>query len=170
MDIVSVCLASILISKVSSASASPSHHVLVCGNVRYELTNSYAPDATIRRQSMKGRRPNGSEFSIDLRNRDENLDDVMTASVEEWLCVKAPHHTFVELLYSCNVDMKDHDVDRYCRGNAMGEWMRYIGPDGQPLDAGFETDDPRYAELRRHLGIAGNHRIQLQEETMVPVD
>ena len=50
--------------------------------------------------------------------------------------------------------MTHADIDRYCGGDWMAEWARYIGLGGQPLDRGYSTEDARYRELDRRLGLA----------------
>ena len=50
--------------------------------------------------------------------------------------------------------MTDADIGRYCGGDQMAQWERYIGLDGQPLDRGYRIEDFRYRELDRRLGLA----------------
>ena len=129
-----------------------SQHSLLCGGTRFLVTNTYDPVTFIKSQTLVARRAHHPLFHVDLRNR-RRRTDALFATVSSWICNRSSRHVFLELLYSCNSDMTLADVDRYCSGDRMAEWERYMGVDGQPLDRGYGVDDPRYRNLDRRLGL-----------------
>ncbi len=92
------------------------------------------------------------------------------ALIEEWKCVKTAKNEFVELLFVCNEDIGDANIDRYCGGSSMEEWTRYLSLDGKLLDAGFKIGDQRYKLLWKRLGLPNFADGETRTEVMVPVD
>ena len=85
--------------------------------------------------------------------RRRGTDAGIFSSISSWVCNRKGYRAFLEVLYGCNSYMTAADVDRYCNGDGMAEWERYIDVDGQPLDRGYNIDDARYRELDRRLGL-----------------
>ena len=149
-------LAAFAVVTLPGSAADPSHHSLVCGRTRFSLTNTYDSATFIKSQTLDAHRASHPPFRVDLRNRRHGADAGLFGSVSSWICNRSGHRIFLELLYACNTYMNPADVDRYCGGDKMVEWERYIGADGQPLDRGYYIDDPRYHELDRRLGLTEN--------------
>ena len=173
--LVGVIMNGLIIAPGWAGNAGDSHsdHTLKCGIATFVISTD-RKDSTVTAQRMSMWVSDQHRLAIDLsarrvRQYDDGIaSDGLTGIVEDWKCRTTRHHQFLELLYACNQDMSDADVDRYCP--ATREWTSYVTLTGLVLDRGYKPDDLRYGKLERDLGLPDTIGPKATVDVMTPVD
>ena len=150
-------------------------HKLFCGKTKFVIRALQSSGKGPNSQVLYAYLPNGTKIKANLHiaytdSNNGRSYSQPAASIEEWKCVKTTKSEFVELLFSCNEDIGDANVDRYCGGSAIEEWTSYLSLDGKLLDADFKISDQRYELLWKRLGLPNLADGKARTEVMTPVD